>query len=348
MSTLCRHDTVETLPPAWDSLASALWQERRFLGHAHATHPCAQRYYTLTQGNACVAGAVVYELSLDLLTYLPVKLPIEAAPRLRICGLPLSASASGLLGSAQNAHRLLAELCAVEGAGQRGPFLALNLDPRLPLPPAMTAGPTLPTITLDVPWHTLGDYEAALRSDYRRRFRKIRARFAECRVETTSCDAFTSEHYAQYLDVLGKSQARLETLPYRFFRELPMDAFELTSIWRGERLLGWLVLFERGGRASFFMGGMPKDEARPPGIYFFITTCALERAIARGANFLDLGQTAEIPKMRLGGRLEARAMAAWHPNRAVRLAIAAAAPLLTYGRAFEPHHVFRTGPAPGE
>jgi hypothetical protein len=338
---LKRHDAVISLPPEWDGLATAAWQRRWFLAHAEATNPCAQRYYTWTEGGACVAGAIVYELPIDLLTYFPVRLPISVAPRLRVCGVPASVSCPGLLGTPGRAARLLAELCVVED----GLFVALNLPPRLPVPDVMSAGPTLPTVAMELPWRSLPEYEAALRADYRRRFRRIRARFADCRVDTTACDAYSTAHHAQYLAVLAKSEAKLETLPEAFFRALPADAFELTSVERDGRLLGWVILLERDQDAAFFMGGMPEDAAREPDLYFFLTSCVLERALARSARRLDFGQTAEVPKLRLGGRLEPRLMAVHHPLAAVRLLLAAAAPLLTYHRPVDDHHVF-SAPAP--
>ncbi len=342
---LKRHDVVDALPAAWDDLAAAVWQRRWFLAHAQTTNPCAQRYYTWTEEGACVAGAIVYELPIDLLTYFPVKLPFPVAPRLRVCGVPASVSCPGLLGPPGRAARLLAELCAVEA----GLFVALNLPPRLPVPDVMTAGPTLPTVTMELPWRSLTEYEGALRADYRRRFRKIRARFADCRSTTTTCDAYTAAHHAQYLAVLSKSDAKLETLPEAFFRALPADAFELTTVERDGRLLGWVILLERDLDAAFFMGGMPEDAAREPDLYFFLTTCVLGRALSRGARRLDLGQTAEIPKLRLGGRLEPRLMAVHHPLSAVRLLLAAAAPLLTYHRPVDDHHVFSApAPEPGD
>jgi hypothetical protein len=53
------HASPETLPDAWDSLAQNYWQSRAFLSHAHATHPCAQRYYTWNDGGHFCAGAIV-------------------------------------------------------------------------------------------------------------------------------------------------------------------------------------------------------------------------------------------------------------------------------------------------
>ncbi len=336
---LCRHESVDTLPTAWDALASSPWQERRFLAHAQTTNPCSQRYYTWFEDGACVAGAIVYALPIDLLTYFPVKLPFSIAPNLRVCGVPASVSCPGLLGPAHRAGRLLAEVCVAED----GFLVALNLDPAMPVPSSMSAGPTLPTITLDVPWRTFEAYEGALRADYRRRLRKILARFSGCRQETTSCAAFTPAHHRQYLSVLNKSGARLETLPEAFFRGLPEDLFELTTITRDGVMLGWLVMLFQGDRAVFFMGGMPEDAQREPDLYFYITSWVLRRAISRGARHLDLGQTAEIPKLRLGGQLEPRAMAVYHPTGALRLLLAAAAPLLSYHRELQTHHVFTQG-----
>ncbi len=333
---LTRHETPQTLPDGWDALAGCHWQTRAFLSYTHATHHCAQRYYTWHIGNKLRAGAVVYTLPIDVLTYFPVRLPVSWAPSIAVCGIPASVSASGLVGDAPHAARLLEEVRLVE----RGLFLALNLPPGFPVPAAMAAGDTLPTVVMDVAWKSLEEYAASLRSDYRRRFFRIRSAFSGVERATTACDAFTQAHYDGYRAVLAESEAKLETLPLPFFVNLPAPAFELTSIFREGRLLGWFILLEQDGRAAFFMGGMPPRAQRQENLYFYITTCVLERAIARNARFLDFGQTAEVPKLRLGGRLEPRRMAASHPNAVLRALLHAFAPLLSYRREVEEHRVF--------
>lgn len=336
--TLTRYASPETLPDAWDRLAATYWQSRAFLTHAHKAHPCSQRYYTWRDGGKLRAAAVVYTLPIDVLTYFPVHLPVAFSPSIQVCGIPASVSSPGLLGPLPDAARLLQELMHVE----RGFLLALNLDARFPIPDAMAAGDTLPTVVMDLPWKSMDEYASDLRSDYRRRFSRIRAAFAGAIHETSDCSIFTQTHYEGYRAVLAESDAKLETLPLKFFTSLPSPAFELNTL-RDEsgRILGWFILLEHDGKAAFFLGGMPPSRERPADLYFHITSCVLERAIARNARFLDFGQTAEIPKLRLGGRLEARRMAAHHPNAAVRRLLHAFGPLLSYRRSIETHHVFR-------
>lgn len=338
---LQRHACPDTLPDSWDLLAQTYWQSRAFLSHTHATHPCAQRYYTWYENGHLKAGAVVYTLPIDILTYFPIHLPVSLAPSLHVCGIPASVSSPGIFGTGVDATHLLQELTSIE----QGWLLALNLDAHVPPPSIMATGNTLPTVVIDLPWKSIDEYTSCLRADYRRRFVRIRAAFAQTVHETTDCSCFTSEHYAGYRHVLAESHAKLETLPFSFFTSLPSPAFELTTLRSDEgNILGWFILLEHNQYAAFFLGGMPLRRERPEDLYFHITSCVLERAIARGARFLDFGQTAEVPKLRLGGRLEPRFMAAYHSNTAIRLLLHAFAPMLSYHRTLAPHHVFRQDP----
>ncbi len=328
-----RCETVADLPDSWDELAKTPYQRSGFLQHAENTHPCKQRYYTLQKDGTCLAGAVVYSLKLDVLTYFPVKLPFEVAPELAICGIPASVSCPGLVGPNDAARRLLEEVVRVENRF----FVVLNLESTAPVPVGMITGATLPAVVMELPWMDLSDYGVSLRSDYRRRFSRIRRGFSDCETVESTCEAFTSIHHDQYLAVLHRSDARLETLPLEFFQKLP-ENFHLVSVLREGRLLGWVILLTDLPDAYFFMGGMPDD--RPENLYFYLTTVVLEHSLKKAARRLDLGQTAEVPKLRLGGKLSPRLMAVTHPSGMLRLLLTAASPLLSWQRDLPEHHVF--------
>ena len=75
--------------------------------------------------------------------------------------------------------------------------------------------------------------------------------------------------------------------------------------------------------------------------YFNLLLGVLREAIDQGARQLDLGQTAEVPKTRLGGRLVEKSMFATHPSRIVQLLVQRGRGLLEYRRQVPQTHVFK-------
>ena len=74
-----------SIPNEWNILASCYYQRKKFLLHTQNWNPCNQRYYLAFENNHLIAGAVVYTLKLDLLTYAKMTLPIK----MKITGVPL-------------------------------------------------------------------------------------------------------------------------------------------------------------------------------------------------------------------------------------------------------------------
>ena len=67
----------------------------------------------------------------------------------------------------------------------------------------------------------------------------------------------------------------------------------------------------------------------------------IEDAISLKAEYIDLGQTAEIPKMRTGGLPEKRYMEARHSNKIFNKILKKAEGALEYKRKLETVHVFK-------
>jgi hypothetical protein len=82
------------LPPAWDDLAKIYFQKREFLIHTEKYNPCKQRYWLLEEEGKLKAGAVLYNLRLDLLTFIHLRSPLV----MNIAGIPCSVSCSGFIG----------------------------------------------------------------------------------------------------------------------------------------------------------------------------------------------------------------------------------------------------------
>ena len=67
----------------------------------------------------------------------------------------------------------------------------------------------------------------------------------------------------------------------------------------------------------------------------------VREGIEKRAAIIDMGQTAEIPKLRLGGQLVEKRMMAYHSNRIMRTFLKAGKSLLEYSTAVHQTHVFK-------
>jgi hypothetical protein len=290
------------LPEAWDTLASSFFQTRAFLAHAERTNPCGQRYYTLEPAGRVTAGAVVYDIRLDLLTYRGIRSPLPMC----VLGLPCSVGVPGLLGPPADHLPLLRTIRDHEPGLL---WIGLNLEAPLAIQ-GLPQGPTLPTAVLRRPFADLAAYRRTLRSDYRRRFDRIRTAFEGVREDWIPCAAFDADMYRLYHEAWTRSDARLELLPRPFFEGLP-EPFSLTRFERGGRLVAWHLCAFEPGCCTFFMGGVEQATKERHRAYHNLLFSVLERAFAAGCGVVDLGQTAEIAKTRAGAVLEARHMFAW-------------------------------------
>jgi hypothetical protein len=319
------------LPPAWDELAGNYFQRREFLVHTELFNPCRQRYYLMNDGERLLAGAVVYTLGMDLFTFSGMKSPVS----MHVGGIPCSVSCPGIIGASNAIQALQEEVFAHE----KGLCVFLNLEEQ-PVSGKWIVGPTLPTIVLENRFFSWSDYIQALRSDYRRRLSRILAEECGIQVSQTDCGAFTPEMHRQYLQVFQRSKGKLEQLGLDFFQKLP-PLFRLNA-WRlDDRLLGWTITLTDSGVHYFFLGGIDYTLNDRYHSYFRMLAGIVREGVEKGANSIDLGQTAEIPKTRLGGKCIPRYLEGGHSRRWVNSLLHLAKPLLVYQRQIPETHVFQ-------
>lgn len=319
------------LPENWDSAAVDYFQTREFLNHTEKYNPCNQRYYLLYRHGIFETGVAVYTLKLDLLTYLKIPSPF----RMNIAGIPCSVSASGVIGN----PNYLSQMIGYIKTREKGLLLFLNLATEIK-EENMVSGKTLPTIILANPFRSWEDYLGAMRADYRRRVRQLSSPFSEIQKEQFACSHFDDRMYSLYLEVLKRSKGKLETLSLKFFRNLPSN-FNLTAFYSAEKLIGWYISFTFNEKFYFFLGGVDYKVNRQFNTYFNILLNVVKEGIEKGASIIDLGQTAEIPKLRLGGKLVEKTMAGYHSNRIMRSLLKAGKSLLEYSTVVQETHVFK-------
>ena len=330
MEIITLHKAAD-LPESWDELAEDYFQTRVFLDHTEKYNACDQRYFLLYENEFLQAVAVIYSLKLNLLTYLS----LNSAFRMNMAGIPCSVSASGLVGN----RKYFQELLDFIATSEKGFLLALNLEPNVEKG-IMTQGRTLPTVVVTNRFNSWDDYLGSLRAPYRRRIRLLSSSFLAVRKKQMACSCFDGQMYRQYLEVLKRSKGKLETLTIGFFQHLPPE-FHLTALFYDEILIGWYITVSFRGKLYFFLGGLDYTRNRKFNTYFNILTEIVKEGIEKRATWIDLGQTAEIPKLRLGGKPVEKYMLGTHSNRFIRLCLKAGKNFLEYRFKWNENHVFK-------
>jgi hypothetical protein len=254
---------------------------------------------------------------------------------MNIAGIPCSVSASGIIGNPDYLHQIIGHIKIRE----KGMLLFLNLASGL-VEEKMIPGKTLPTIILTNHFRSWEDYLLAMRANYRRRFRQLSLPFSEIHKKQVACSCFDGRMYDQYLGVLKRSKGKLETLSMEFFQKLPSN-FNLTTFYSAEKLIGWYISATFNKKFYFFLGGLDYKVNRKFNTYFNILLNVVKEGIGKRASIIDLGQTAEIPKLRLGGELVEKTMLGYHSNPMMRKLMKAGKRLLEYSTIVQESHVFK-------
>lgn len=330
MKLIKKHSATD-LPENWDRLTDSYFQHRSFLLHCEQFNPCQQRYYLAFDQDQLIGGAIVYTLRIDLFTFSKTKSPIK----MQVIGIPASVSASGLIGD-PNVQEALIEQLKLE---ERGLLLGVNLSPELQLPFVIQV-PILPNLEMPLTLSSWSDYLSGLRAPYRRRALRIREKFKAVTFSVTDCSTFTKDHHNLYLQIMKRTPNKLETLSEAFFQQLP-SRFRLTSYFDKNELLCWHITCQDKHRLYFFFGGNNYAQNEKFDSYFNLLFGILEIAFEKGCTYLDLGQTAEIPKMRLGGQLIPKQMFLFHRNKLIFWLINQFKYYIGYRAAFPEVHVFK-------
>jgi hypothetical protein len=333
MITFSAIQKVCNLPDSWNMLAANYFQRTEFLCHAERYNPCKQRYYLCMEGDNPLAAAVVYSLRLDILTFIHLKSPIKT----HIIGIPCSVSSPGIFGTEEGIHKLKDYIFKTE----KGFVLALNLESK-PDDGCYASGKTLPTIVMENRNLGWDDYITSLRSDYRRRLNKLFLKDNQLTFNRISSGEFNPEMYLQYLEVYKRSEGKLEKLSHGFFKNLPSE-FIVTTCSSGGKLLGWNIALSDHNIYYFFLGGIDYSLNKTYNTYLRLLAKLIEEGINAGARTIELGQTAEIPKMRMGGNLVPRYMEAHHSIGLFDKLLKINSKALEYKRKLEEAHPLKEG-----
>ena len=289
------HKTLSAfeLPDEWDKLTSSYFQTREFLHYAEEYNPCNQRYYTIYRDNKLKACAAVYTLTIDLLTFINVRSPVK----MHVIGIPATVSPAGIFGEKSAVNELLKLIFKSE----KGLIVGMNVSPELDCYPAVSMR-TMPTIVMNHDFSNLKECNTSMRSAYKRRTRKFIDRFRGIQEKENDCSVFDSALYDLYLQIHKRSESKLEKLSLEFFKNLP-SKYRLTTYSLNDKPIAWHITLQDNGVMYFFFGGTDYSTIPTFESYFNNIYGILRKAVEQGFKTIDFGQTAEIPKTRLGGKV---------------------------------------------
>lgn len=319
------------LPPEWDKLVDNYFQQTAFLLHTEKYNPCLQRYYLCVEEGKLISAAIVYSIRLDIFTFLKVKSPLK----MHIVDIPCSVSSQGIFGNQKAMGALINHIYEVE----KGFVLILNLKDK-PSDGSSASGKTLPTVALSNYFTDWQDYTASLHSRYRRRLKKINQPEDGLRFEKKHCSEFTETMYQQYIEVYKKSNGKLEKLSCDFFKHLPVE-FNLTVCFKNNEVIGWNIALSNKHIYYFFLGGINYKLNKTHHTYLRLLSSIIKDGIEKKSDFIELGQTAEIPKMRMGGKPFPLYMQAHHSNLFFNKLLKLSGTLLEYKRKLENTHALK-------
>lgn len=315
----------------WDKLANYYFQKKEFLSYLHRYNPCSQRYYELYCDRRLTAATVVFTIKFNILTFANIPSPLKV----QIIGLPVSVASPPVIGDPDQYEYLLSEIIKLE----KGLIFGINFQEDY-IPDKVVNMRSLPTIILKLGSNDFSSYENSLRHDYRRRIHRIKDKFSGVTPVNTDCSAFNEEHYSLYMQIMKKTRTKVETLSYESFRELPPN-FRLTTYYAENKMLCWHIVCKDNGLMFFYFGGMDYSLRDKYQAYNNNLIGIVEDAFEMNYGTIDLGQTAEIAKTRLGGVMSGRRMFFYHKNPVILGLLRLFRNVIAYTKTNEQHHVFK-------
>ncbi|WP_446010946.1 GNAT family N-acetyltransferase [Candidatus Electrothrix sp.] len=333
-STFVKFSTAHDLPPSWDEgCRDNPFLCRTRLRILEQANPCGQRYYLLEKEKR-VSLFLSYQHRLDIFTYGKgsLRLPVT------IIGLPCSVSWPGMHIQQQDIKPFRQTLKQIPGA-----LLILNeKEPALPLAPTCAQGLTLPNCELDIRGLDFSSYLGKMRSHYRYKLRSSMKRFEQVKTTAlTNNKEFDSRLYRLYEQVYERSDFKLEKLPLSFFQDFPATISFFSA---GDKLLGFTqtMLNNQGNQEQIFLfGGLAYELNQQYQTYINMLLHVVRSGMELGADRVNLGQTAEDVKTRLGCTLHRRSLYARHAHPLFNLLIRKGINLLSYTAPLADRHVFK-------
>jgi hypothetical protein len=320
------------LPACWDDVAADHYaMKRSFLETLEIDNNLQQKYWLFRRSDGRADSIVMayHHPRFDLFMFTPLRLrfpvtmfyvPLSIARPSMIIGKETAAEVESLLNST------------------RGYRVILNMDSSFH-PKNFSRGITSPRIVLEIRWRSMDDYLSSMRSPYRRRYKHALKMNRGLTMEVLpNGETFDQEMYALYEQVYNRSKTKIEKLTHAYFQKTPAKILLLK---KETRPIGFVQMIPNGTELVFAFVGYDKKTNPEHDTYMNLLLGMVQYAIENRFSKLDLGQTADDAKLRLGGRYEFLFALASHNNPLMNLFVRMLSPYLQYRYSRKTFHVFR-------
>jgi predicted N-acyltransferase len=242
--------------------------------------------------------------------------PSFLLPRILFCGLPISIGKHAIAFAEDVDHhrlleRLVEEMEAIArdaGVGflcvkefeQEGDLPVVTALPRT----GFLYVPSLPYARLPLRWGSFDSYLGGMRHGYRRVVLKSLRKLRNARVVVGGEEVCSSDRFfALYANVMERATTKLEILTQEFFRSLYNRCgkdLRVIAVLDGNEVLGAALCTVDGRRMTFMLVGLDYAVRDAHDVYFNLIYGIVRNAVETGCLVLDLGQTSNWLKSRIG------------------------------------------------
>lgn len=288
------------LPSEWDMATGSNYALRKDnLILLEEVNPCNQTYVLFRSQEE--SGIVVhYELKLNILSFSTLRLNLPVT----VIGVPYSVCEPGYSFKLNQREIISNYIRDLKGAK-----IILNAGGDVDFP-GFAKGYTLPACIIKINWKSFDEYLYSLRSHYRYRYKKALEKAEELSAVVLK-DGFNEDYYSLYEQVYRRSQYKLEKLSIDYFykSENPIIEFKLKNI--PVAFVQYTIVDKV---MVFLFGGLNYELNKQYDLYTNMLLCLVREAVKNNCIYLNLGQTAEEIKCRVGAFLEEKYLYIHHPN----------------------------------
>jgi len=222
---------------------------------------------------------------------------------------------------------------------RKGMFLMLNIPPSIKPRHTVAIGKTLSTSIFDNKYKTYDEFLMSLRSSYRRRINKAKLKASSLKWKEIEENGFDEKIHDLYLNVLNRSKYPIETLGINFFKNIQGQIHVLYD--NNMDPLAFVLIKWQNRNLHFLFGGMNYNKRDDFDLYYNMLLKILEIGIVGNAIKINLGQTAESSKCRVGCQMEEKYMILFSGNKIVNLVARLFSKFLEYTPPKEKYHIFK-------
>ncbi len=294
----------DDLPSEWDEIYPEhdIFNKRIILRHLFLHNPAKQNYIWAEKSDEKILAGLVWRACV----YFALG-PITIYRPATVCSLPMPFSTTPGFSDADKLEGMAAAFDGFWGGFQ--------IIYGLPRKGAEIEGWSwrrhLPTVNFDVRWDSFDEYHDSFRSDYKSRITSSLEKGHKLKVSLISAEQFDEKTYALYVGVARRYRSLV--LPRNFFTEFPTESYIL-GLKLKDATLAWAFLVPAGRYLYFLFGGFNDKLNDAYNLYNNLLLAIVRFSIENKFEKVNLGQTAELSKMRIGGYPCERYLLVRHTN----------------------------------